>query len=60
MITERENEIINALLEGKTNMEIAKTTFMSEKTCKNHLTNIYRKLGVKNRVQLVCWALAYR
>lgn len=60
MITPRENEIIDALLEGKSNREISKTVFMSEKTCKNHLTNLYKKIGVKNRVQLACWALVYR
>ena len=60
MLTEGENEVIDALLEGKSNKEISRTVFMSEKTCKNHLTSIYRKLGIKNRVQLVCWALVYR
>jgi len=42
---------------GNTNKEIAKKFFISEKTVKNHLNHIYRKLGVKNRAQAVMEAL---
>lgn len=59
-MTDRENEVLNALLEGETNREISEKLLISEKTCKNHLTNIYKQVGVKNRVQLVCWALVNR
>ena len=51
-ITKREQEIILALLDGKSNKELAETLFVSEKTIETHLANIYRKVGVKNRLEL--------
>lgn len=60
-LTAREREIINALLtfEGSTNEEIARQLFISASTLKNHLTTIYSKLDVKNRVQLMKYALQH-
>jgi len=52
-VTPREGEIIQLVLTGKTNAEIAAALFISLKTVKHHLYNIYSKLRVKNRVQLV-------
>jgi ligand-binding sensor domain-containing protein/DNA-binding CsgD family transcriptional regulator len=52
-ITEREREILLLVLEGKTNKEIEKKFFISYKTVKSHLYNIYQKMGVKNRLQLM-------
>ena len=40
-------------LPGQTSLEIADEMFVSEKTVKNHLANIFRKLGVKNRSHAV-------
>ncbi len=51
-ITKREQEILLALLDGKSNKELASTFFVSEKTIEAHLANIYKKLGVKNRLEL--------
>ncbi|MBR5401414.1 MAG: helix-turn-helix transcriptional regulator [Treponema sp.] len=51
-ITKREQEIILSLLEGKSNKELADSLFVSEKTIESHLANIYRKVGVKNRLEL--------
>ena len=51
-ITKREREVILALLDGKSNKELAETLFVSEKTIEAHLANIYRKVGVKNRLEL--------
>ena len=51
-ITKREQEIIVALLHGKSNKELAETLSVSEKTIETHLANIYRKVGVKNRLEL--------
>ena len=52
-ISEREREIIEALAKGKTNKEIASELFISINTVKTHIKNIYRKLDIKNRVQLL-------
>lgn len=52
-ITEREGEVVRLLLAGRSNREIAGILHISAATVKTHILNIYRKLGVKNRVQLV-------
>jgi len=52
-ISKREQEIIQLVCSGKSNQEIADTLFISLGTVKNHLYNIFIKLGVKNRTQLV-------
>jgi len=52
-LTKREVRVLKLVASGKTNKEIAKRLFVSEKTVKNHLNHIYRKLGVKNRAQAV-------
>lgn len=51
-ITRREQEIILALLDGKSNKELAEMFFVTQKTIEAHLANIYRKVGVKNRLEL--------
>ncbi|MCK4822537.1 hypothetical protein KA005_42630, partial [bacterium] len=52
-ISERELEIIRLILEGKSNHDIENELYISLKTVKTHVYNIYRKLGVKNRWQLI-------
>ena len=59
-LTERELEIVTALIEDCVNKEIAKRFAISEKTVKHHLTNIFDKLGVSNRLELVIFALHHR
>lgn len=51
--TSGESRVVVALLRGYTNKKIAETLFLCEKTVKFHLTNVYKKLGVKNRTELV-------
>jgi DNA-binding CsgD family transcriptional regulator len=51
-ISKREQEIILLLLKGKSNTDIEKDLYISLNTVKNHIYNIYQKLGVKNRLQL--------
>jgi DNA-binding NarL/FixJ family response regulator len=48
-LTRRELEILRLVAEGMTNEEIGKKIFISEKTVKTHLTNIFDKLKVNNR-----------
>jgi two-component system nitrate/nitrite response regulator NarL len=50
-LTERELTILGALAKGLSNDEIAKEFWVAPQTVKFHLTNIYRKLGVKNRTE---------
>ena len=56
-LTRREMQVIGALVDGQTNKDIAATFTISEYTVKHHLTNIYDKLGVYNRVELVLFAI---
>jgi len=42
---------------GFSNQEAAKQLFLSEKTIKNHLTNIFRKINVNDRTQAVIYAV---
>ena len=57
-LSARETEIAALLAEGKTNGEIAELLFISQKTVETHLSNIFRKMHVSNRVQLVRALLA--
>lgn len=51
-ITAREAEIVRLVLEGQDGKRISEGLFISEHTVKNHLHHIYRKLGIRNRLQL--------
>jgi DNA-binding NarL/FixJ family response regulator len=50
-LTDRETAILQALARGLSNAEIGKELWVTQQTVKFHLTNIYRKLGAKNRTQ---------
>jgi DNA-binding NarL/FixJ family response regulator len=56
-LTKRERDVLTCLVKGHTNKEMADSMFISEKTVKNHLTSIFRKLGVKDRTQAAVYAL---
>jgi len=56
-LTAREMEVVNLITEGCTNKDIAKQFGISEETVKRHLTNIFNKLGVGNRLELALFAL---
>jgi two-component system nitrate/nitrite response regulator NarL len=58
-LTPREHEVIAEVLAGSTNHDIALKLFISEETVKRHLSNIYDKLGVGNRLELALFALAH-
>ncbi len=51
-LSTREREIVGQLLTGAKNKDIAATLSISEKTVKNHLSNVFDKLGVKDRLEL--------
>jgi len=52
-ISDREREIIRFILQGRTEAHIGDLLFISRRTVVNHVYNIYRKTGVRNRVQLI-------
>ena len=56
-LTERELEVIKALAQGKSNKEIARALDISEKTVRNHASNIYNKLHIFDRTQAVIYAI---
>ena len=58
-LTRRETQIIGALVDGQTNKDIANSFGISEYTVKHHLTSVYDKLGVYNRVELVLFAMSH-
>jgi len=59
-LTDREREILTLLASGFSNVELAKHLYLSEPTIKTHLTSIFRKLGVRGRVQAVIAAYEAR
>ncbi|PYM37078.1 MAG: hypothetical protein DME17_08455, partial [Candidatus Rokuibacteriota bacterium] len=58
-LTARENEILRVLTSGGTNRHIAEALFISERTVKTHLSNIFRKLNVNRRLQAVLYAVQH-
>ena len=55
-LTSRENAILRLVAQGEGNSEIARRLFISEKTVRNHLTNIFEKLGVDSRSRAIVLA----
>lgn len=55
-LTKREKEILAFLAAGSTNMEVANKLYISPHTVKVHVQNIYKKIGVPNRVKATIWA----
>lgn len=51
MLTEREKEVMHLLSRGLTYQQISDELIVSHETVKMHLKNIYRKLGVENKIQ---------
>jgi two-component system nitrate/nitrite response regulator NarL len=56
-LTPREIEVLELIVKGQTNREIAETLCVAESTVKNHLRNILAKLHLKNRVQAAAYAV---
>jgi DNA-binding NarL/FixJ family response regulator len=56
-LSRREREIVSLVAQGFKNKEIAEKIFISEQTVKNHLHNIFDKLGVSDRLELALYAI---
>jgi DNA-binding CsgD family transcriptional regulator len=52
-LTDREREIVRLIAEGASNPEIAQQLFLSRKTIERHVSNLLKKIGVRNRAELV-------
>ncbi|MBC7994013.1 MAG: alpha/beta fold hydrolase [Rhizobacter sp.] len=55
-LTSRERELVELVAQGRDNSQIAASLVLSEKTVRNHITNIYAKLEVENRGQMIVMA----
>lgn len=53
VLTPRELQVLEFIVAGKSNREIAELLFIEEKTVKNHISNIYSKLHLKNRYEAI-------
>ena len=56
-LSSREMEVVALIVAGYTNKDLARELGISENTAKHHLTNIFDKLGVSNRLELVLYAV---
>lgn len=55
-LTQREQEVLNLIVEGKINLEIAQALSIAERTVEFHVGNLLQKLGVSSRVEAAVWA----
>jgi DNA-binding NarL/FixJ family response regulator len=60
LVSDREKQIVQLVAQGLRNREIGEKLFISEQTVKNHLHNIFDKLGVSDRLELALYAIHHR
>jgi DNA-binding NarL/FixJ family response regulator len=58
-LTEREMAVLNEVGQGKTNAEIAQSLNLSEKTARNYVSTILKKLHLSNRIELATYSVKY-
>jgi DNA-binding NarL/FixJ family response regulator len=58
-LTPRELDVLQLMVKGHSNKEIAEQLFISDKTVKIHVSNILKKLGVKSRSQAIIYAIQH-
>lgn len=58
-LSARELEVVSAIMAGYSNKEIAQRLSLSEHTVKHHITNIFDKVGVSNRMELTLFAISH-
>ena len=57
LLTKREDEVVNLVVDGHSNREVAQKLGLTEHTVSNDLFRIYEKLGISTRVEIVLYAL---
>ena len=60
LLSDREKEVVQLVAQGFRNREIGEKLFISEQTVKNHLHNIFDKLGVSDRLELALYAIHHK
>jgi DNA-binding NarL/FixJ family response regulator len=60
ILSEREKDILKTMVLGLKNKEIADKLYISENTVKTHISNIFKKFGIKNRAQAIIFAMEHR
>jgi two-component system, NarL family, nitrate/nitrite response regulator NarL len=60
LLSDREKQVVQLVAQGYRNREIGQKLFISEQTVKNHLHNIFDKLGVSDRLELALYAIHHR
>ena len=58
-LTERESEILALITQGKSNVEVAETTFLGPNSVKSYIRSMYRKIGVDSRTRAVLWGVEH-
>lgn len=58
-LTPREQDVLSELTKGKSNREIAASLYVTEKTVKTHISNIFSKLSVQDRTQAALYAVKH-
>ncbi len=59
-LTPRELQIVAAIVEGASNKDVGQQFGLSQQTVKNHLSHIFDKLGVSNRLELALYAVHHK
>jgi DNA-binding NarL/FixJ family response regulator len=60
LLSDREKEVVQLVVQGFRNREIGEKLFISEQTVKNHLHNIFDKLGLSDRLELALYAIHHK
>ena len=58
-LTERENQVVNLICKGMKNRDIAEKLFITETTVRHHLTSVFEKFSLTNRLELVIYAFKH-
>jgi DNA-binding NarL/FixJ family response regulator len=58
-ITDRESEVLALITQGKSNLDVAKLTYLSPNTVKTYIRSIYRKIDVDSRTKAVLWGVQH-